>query len=284
MNNYKNISWLDQIGLVNCCQPFMNRLACILTIVILISSCNQKSKKATENIQIVNDEELLLDTLSTDSDFILDSGDTIDGDDFFSVVEEMPQFGNGWDDIRKYILDNIEYPQTAFDDSIEGRVYLQFVINEDGSVSNAEVVRGLRYDLEEECIRVIENMPDWKPGKQMGNFVKVRYVIPFIFKLDSDSDSGKGNIITPKEEDNEESIELKIFPNPAIDYINIEVSDFQTDLEYQLINTRGQILKNGHIYNAIEQINISDLETGLYIVRLISKEEGVIKTQKLIKK
>lgn len=260
----------------------MKRLAYILTIVILISSCNQKSKKTTESSQIVNDEELLVDSLLPDSDFILDEGDTIDGEVFFSVVEEMPEFGNGWEDIRKYILDNIEYPQTAIDDSIEGRVIIQFVINEDGSVSKAKAIRGLRYDLDEECIRVIENMPDWKPGKQRGKLVKVNYAIPFIFRLNSDSD--KGNTITPKKKENKELIDFKIYPNPASDYANIEIAEFIGDLEYQMINAKGQIIKSGQIFTTTEQINLSDLENGLYIIRLISKEKGLMNTQKLIKK
>lgn len=248
----------------------------------MISSCNQKSKKVSEDNQIANDEELFLDSVQFDSDFILDLGDTIDGEVFFNVVEEMPQFGNGWEDIRKYILDNITYPETAIDDSIEGRVYIQFVINEDGSVSNPETVRGLRYDLDDECIRVIENMPDWKPGKQIGKFVKVRYVIPFIFRLESDSD--KGNVITSKKDIVNKVIDFKVYPNPAIDYVDIEISEIVENLEFQLINTKGQIIKSGQMYNLTEQINVSDLENGLYIIRLISKENGLIGTQKLIKK
>ena len=260
----------------------MKRLAYILISVILISSCNQKSKKVSENNQIANDVELLIDSVPLDSDYIIDSGDTIDGEVYFSVVEEMPQFGNGWEDIRKYILDNIEYPQTAIDDSIEGRVYIQFVINEDGSVSNPKTIRGLRYDLDEECIRVIENMPDWKPGKQMGKLVKVSYVIPFTFRLDSDSD--KGDAITPQVENPNKEIDFKIYPNPATDYTNIEITEYNADFEYQMINTKGQIVKSGQIFTTTEQINISDLENGLYIIRLISKEKGLLKTQKMIKK
>lgn len=261
---------------------FMKRLAYILTILILISSCNQKSKKTTESSQIVNDEEFIIDSLSTDSDLIFNEGDTIDGEVFFSVVEEMPEFGNGWEDIKKYILDNITYPQTAIDDSIEGRVFIQFVINEDGSVSNPKAVRGLRYDLDEECIRVIKNMPDWKPGKQMGKLVKVMYVIPFTFRLDSDS--YKGDAITPQEEKPNKEVDFKIYPNPATDYTNIEITEYSADFEYQMINTKGQIVKSGQIFTTTEQINISDLENGLYIIRLISKENGLLKTQKLIKK
>ena len=260
----------------------MKKLAYILTILILISSCNQKSKKTTDNSQIVNDEEFIIDSLSVDSDFVFNEGDTIDGEVFFSVVEEMPEFGNGWEDIRKYILDNIEYPQTAINDSIEGKVFVQFVINEDGSVSNPVVLRGIRYDLDNECLRVIEKMPDWNPGKQMGKLVKVKYTIPFIFRLNSDSE--KGNAITPKKNEKQELIDFKIYPNPASDYTNIEITKYSRDLEYQMINAKGQIIKSGQIFTTTEQINISDLENGLYIIRLISKENGLINTQKMIKK
>jgi TonB family protein len=260
----------------------MKRLAYIVTIVILISSCNQKFKKTSENIQIENDEELLIDSWPDDSDFMIDSGDTIDGEIFFSFVEEMPQFGNGWEDIRKYLLENIEYPQTAIDNSIEGKIFVQFVINEDGSISNPEVLRGLRFDIDEECIRIVENMPDWKPGKQDGKLVKVRYVIPFLLRLNPDS--GKGNTITPKKNEKKELIDFKIYPNPASDYTNIEITEYSGDLEFQLINAKGQILKSGQILNTTEQISISDLENGLYIIRLISKDNGLIKSQKMIKK
>lgn len=260
----------------------MKRLTYILTVLFLISSCNQKSKKTTENIQIENDKEFVLDSIPIDSDFIIDSGDTINGEVFFNFVEEMPQFGNGWEDIRKYILKNIEYPQTAIDDSIVGNVFVQFVINEDGSLSNPKVIRGIRFDLDEACIRVVKNMPNWKPGKQMGKLAKVRYMMPFRFRLNSDID--KDNIITPQKDKDEKTIDFKIYPNPATEIVNIELSDFYSGLEFEIINTKGQNLKSGQIYNQTEQINISDLENGLYLIRLISNQNRVIKTQKLIKK
>jgi protein TonB len=178
----------------------MKRLAYILTILILISSCNPKSQKTADKIQIVNDEDFIIDSTSIDSHIFTDSGDTIDYEAVFLVADEMPVFGNGWEDIRKYILDNTEYPQTAIDDSIEGRVIISFVINKDGSVSNPKVNRELRYDLDEECIRVIENMPDWKSGKVRGINVKVSYGIPFNFRLKSESDVK--NAITPKKNGN----------------------------------------------------------------------------------
>ena len=77
--------------------------------MILISSCNQKSKKLSENKQIANTEKLQLDSVPTDSDYTIDASDTVDAGVFFMVVEEMPQFGNGLEDIKKYFLDNIEY-------------------------------------------------------------------------------------------------------------------------------------------------------------------------------
>jgi len=255
----------------------MKRLSYILILLILVSSCNQKSKNSSDNNQLENDKEILLDSIPIKSDYTIDCGDTIDREVFFSC-EEMPKFGNGREDLKKYIQDNTEYPQTAIEDSVEGRVYIFFVINEDGSVSDSKVLRGIRYDLDNECIRVINNMPDWKPGKQRGKLVKITYIIPFTFSLELSS--GKGYIISPKNK----SFDFKIYPNPATDYVNIELSNFKDDVEFQMINTKGQLVKKGPLNYEIEQINISNFERGIYIVQLIYNEERLTKTQKLIKK
>ncbi len=249
----------------------------LIFLLTLFSCSNNKQKDNKVNEQQINPDstELLESIIEEECD---------DNVDVFYVVEKMPEFGNGWEDIRKYILDNIEYPQTAIDDSLEGKVYIQFVINEKGRVTEARVIRGVRYDLDNESLRVVNEMPDWKPGKQRGIPVKVWYTLPFYFRLNSDSENSKGNIINPKKKTEDKLIELKIYPNPATDYVNIEILDSETDLEYQLINTKGQICLKGLIYSNQEQINISELTNGLYMVRLISKEKGLIKTEKLIKK
>jgi len=256
----------------------MKRFLHIILVIILFVSCNQKSRK-NDDAAIGVENEFISDSILY-MDSIMPLGDTINGEVYFIIIEDMPTFGNGDQDLFDYILANTEYPQTAIDDSIQGKVYIQLVINEDGSVSDAKVMRGLRYDIDQECIRVIENMPKWEPGKQRGKPVKTRYTIPFSFRLKTNSINGHS--ITPKIR--MKSPDFKLYPNPISDVANIDIQDFKDDLEYQIINTKGQIIKSGQFYSKIEQINVSDLENGLYVFRLISKNDGVIKTQKIIKK
>ncbi|MDA3906436.1 MAG: TonB family protein [Bacteroidales bacterium] len=226
---------------------------------------------------------LTLESLPIVTDSIFEyEEDTLNGETFFYCVEIMPQFRNGDRDVIKFILENTEYPETAIEDSVEGRVFLHFTINEDGSVSNVELARGIRYDLDEECISVIESMPNWKPGKQRGEFVKVRYTIPFNFKLNVDSETKIA--ITPKTKNEDFKIEFKVYPNPASEFVNIEILNNNNELEYQLINQNGQLLQNGLLENNTTQLNISELKIGFYLIRLISKENGVVETKKLIKK
>ena len=115
----------------------------------------------------------------------------------------------------------------------------------------------------------------------LGKVSKFSYVIPIHFKLDSDTD--KDYCINPPKDREEKEIDFEIYPNPAIEYITIDISNFQSYLEYQVINLKGQNLKSGRIYNPTEHINISDLETGLYIIQLITNENRLINTQRLIK-
>lgn len=94
--------------------------------------------------------------------------------------EVLPAF-NG--DMMNYMQKNLRYPALARENGIEGRVYVQFVVNEDGSVSNAVVKRGIAGGCNEEAIRVVMSMPKWKPGMQKGHPVKVYYTLPITFML-----------------------------------------------------------------------------------------------------
>ncbi len=100
--------------------------------------------------------------------------------DFFVVVEEMPKFNNGGlDKARDYIAQNIKYPTTG----IEGKVFVNFVVESNGKVSNVKIVKSINPDIDKEVVRVIENMPDWTPGKQRGKNVPVQFTIPVVFNL-----------------------------------------------------------------------------------------------------
>jgi TonB family protein len=106
-----------------------------------------------------------------------------DEDDVFVVVEQMPTYEGGYEALMKYLTESIRYPVAAHEAGVQGRVICQFVIDVDGKVLNPRVVRSVDENLDAEALRVIGLMPDWNPGKQRGEKVKVRYTLPINFKL-----------------------------------------------------------------------------------------------------
>ena len=102
----------------------------------------------------------------------------------FVVVEKMPEFPGGQQALFKYLSENVKYPVIAQENGIQGRVICQFVVNKDGKIVDVEVVRsGGDPSLDKEAVRVIKSMPKWKPGKQRGKAVRVKYTVPVNFKL-----------------------------------------------------------------------------------------------------
>ena len=102
----------------------------------------------------------------------------------FVVVESMPEFPGGQQAMMKYIAENIKYPVIAQENGIQGRVICQFVVNKDGSIVDVVAVRSSgEASLDKEAIRVIKSMPKWKPGKQRGKPVRVKYTVPVNFRL-----------------------------------------------------------------------------------------------------
>ena len=102
----------------------------------------------------------------------------------FEVVEQMPEFPNGgMAGLMQYLSKNIKYPTIAQENGTQGRVTVQFVVNRDGSIVDAKVLRGVDPYLDKEAIRVISSMPKWKPGMQRGKAVHVKYTVPVMFRL-----------------------------------------------------------------------------------------------------
>lgn len=105
-------------------------------------------------------------------------------DSVYKVVEFMPEFPGGVQALMQYLGSNIKYPEQAKKDSVQGRVFISFVIEKDGQVSNAEVLRGIGGGCDLESLRVVNSMPKWSPGKdENGNPVRVAYNLPVKFKL-----------------------------------------------------------------------------------------------------
>jgi protein TonB len=103
--------------------------------------------------------------------------------EIFQIVEEMPAYPGGDQKLMEYVAKNIKYPQIARETGIQGRVFVGFVVEPDGSVSNVKVLRGIGGGCDEEAMRVVKSMPKWKPGKQRGKAVRVSYMLPVNFKL-----------------------------------------------------------------------------------------------------
>ena len=101
----------------------------------------------------------------------------------FQVVEEMPEFPGGMGECMKFLGKNIKYPTISQENGVQGRVIVQFVVNRDGSIVDPVVVRGVDPYLDKEALRVISMMPKWKPGKQRGKAVRVKYTVPVMFRL-----------------------------------------------------------------------------------------------------
>jgi len=103
--------------------------------------------------------------------------------EIFTVVEAMPEFPGGMAKLMGYLGNNIKYPPLAKESGIQGRVFINFVVEPNGSISNVKVLRGIGGGCDEEAIRVVNSMPKWKPGMQRGKPVRVSYNLPVKFTL-----------------------------------------------------------------------------------------------------
>jgi periplasmic protein TonB len=108
---------------------------------------------------------------------------TPDNDVIFTAVEEQPGFPGGDEARMKFLQDNLVYPKKAKRDRIQGRVFVTYVVEKDGSISNIKVLRGIGGGCDEEAVRVIRLMPKWIPGKHEGQPVRVQFNVPIKFTL-----------------------------------------------------------------------------------------------------
>lgn len=111
--------------------------------------------------------------------FVVPDNDTT----IYTVVDEMPQFPGGDSAMVAYITNNVHYPQTEKEKGIQGKVFVGFVIEKDGAVSDVEIKRGIGEECDAEAVRVVKGMPNWEPGKQSGVVVRTAMVLPINFKI-----------------------------------------------------------------------------------------------------
>jgi periplasmic protein TonB len=104
-------------------------------------------------------------------------------DQIFTIVEESATPKGGMSAFYKYVNDKVKYPPQARRMGIEGRVFVEFVIAKDGTITEVRAIKGIGAGCDEEAVRIVQSAPPWNPGKQRGKPVKQRYTLPIIFKL-----------------------------------------------------------------------------------------------------
>lgn len=132
----------------------------IITLVIILAA-GLMAAAQVDDVRVVNNEE-----------------------EVFTVLEEDPEFPGGMEALYQYIAANVKYPESAKEKKITGRVFISFVIEKNGTISNITVLRSPDEILSSEAIRVVKAMPKWKPGRVKGKPVRAKFTLPINFKLD----------------------------------------------------------------------------------------------------
>lgn len=151
-------------------------------------------EQPSDILEIVDDDVDLQDELELNLDFEEDEEMDIQIVEFeeveeetveevFLIVEDMPEFPGGEVALRKFIAENIKYPEIALENDIQGKVYVRFVVTSTGAVDQVQVARGVDPLLDEEAVRVVKQLPKWTPGRQRGKNVSVWYTVPINFQL-----------------------------------------------------------------------------------------------------
>lgn len=147
----------------------------------------------------VPDEEEIMEEIEVDLDIEMTEEQVIDqpvfseleleieeekADEIFTIVEQQPEPIGGFSAFYEYVAKNLHYPKVAQRNNIQGRVYIEFVVERNGSLTDIKVIKGIGGGCDEEACRIIASAPKWNPGKQRGNPVRVKMVIPILFRLE----------------------------------------------------------------------------------------------------
>ena len=187
-NNFANCSTKKRILMMNrhSTNPWA-RLRVLLMLpavalsVIFASACKQDATEETilqDNAETVNPKDVVYIEMEPEETL----------DDVFMVVEEMPEFPGGPMALLEYLRSNIKYPKECRDNNIQGRVLVSMIVGKDGKITNPEIVQGVDPALDAEAIKVVAAMPEWKPGTQNGEKVRVQYTIPINFRLNKETE------------------------------------------------------------------------------------------------
>ena len=190
-SNFNKSLTLNRIKMMTTIKPpawKKTRFFILLPLVLLILMCTKTEVMISSDDDITRTVPAIAER---GEDGILRSVPTESSQnaEVFFIVEDMPDFqGGGPDAFRRYISTNLRYPQIAAGNGIQGRVFVQFVVKDDGSVADATIVRGVEPSLDREALRVVMSSPRWTPGRQRGQAVNVAFTFPISFVLETDND------------------------------------------------------------------------------------------------
>ena len=148
------------------------------TECVLVRKADGSVRRYMEKEIGENEHHIAIEVIKEDANYDVDLENTV-----FFIVEEMPEFPGGEEGLRKFIADNIKYPEEAEQKNIQGKVYVQFVINREGNVEDVKLAKGVDPLLDEAAMNIVKSMPQWNPGKQRGQYVKVSFTVPINFQL-----------------------------------------------------------------------------------------------------
>lgn len=148
------------------------------TECVLVRKADGSVRRCMEKEIGENEHHIAIEVIEEDANYDVDLENTV-----FFIVEEMPEFPGGEEGLLKFVTENTKYPEVAKEKKIQGKVYVQFVINREGNVEDVKLAKGVDPLLDEAAMNIVKSMPQWKPGKQRGQYVKVSFTIPINFQL-----------------------------------------------------------------------------------------------------
>ena len=144
----------------------------------LVAQTDIKTDIATVTQEGDEDADIVIETAP-----VVTQAPVVEKKKVYDFIEQMPEYPGGTKKLYDYLYANIEYPRMARDNGVEGTVYLKFIVDEKGEVSDVQLLRGIGAGCDEEAMRVVRNMPNWTPGKQNGAPAAVWYKLPIKFSL-----------------------------------------------------------------------------------------------------
>lgn len=190
------------------------RYALVLPVAGVLLMCTQAEKDMD---QLVKGKEKLDQSLKLNQ---------VKGE-IYLVVQNQPEFKGGMAGLNRYLAENIRYPTAAQRANVQGRVFVNFVVTKEGDIADVQILKGLGFGCDEEAIRVVSRMPNWKPGSQDGRVINVRYNLPIAFVLEEGSLNKSVGVLPPPPLDLNQDASLKQFEHFFVNSKEVSRAEFK---------------------------------------------------------